>query len=190
MILANRSAALYHLGRHQRALGDIEEAGRLGYPRELLYKLEERRARCLLGVKRHDEAIGAFRRALAALDDAKVTRERVQKLEMDIRTMLAVMDESKRLNQATARNAPPIGGKTDKVATRDTEDHIAASLISKEKSLLYPACSRAVEIRDDGGDVGRHAIATRRIAPGEVVIVERPHCAFLLAENRCAPEIN
>jgi len=98
--LSNRSATLYHLERHEYALEDIEEASQLGYPKDLFYKLEERRARCLLGLKRHDEAIEAFRRALQALDDAKIPLERRQKFEADIRMMLAVMDKGKRLNEA------------------------------------------------------------------------------------------
>lgn len=179
VILANRSASLYHLERHEYALEDIEEALRLGYPRDLSYKLEERRARCLLGLKRHDEAVEAFRRALQALDDAKISLERRQKFGADIRVMLAVMDKSKQLNEAATKNPPRVHGK-QKSSVR-LEDRF---IPEKKRNPLYPACSRAVEIKDDGGDIGRHAVATRKIAPGEIVIVERPHCTFLLAENR------
>ncbi|XP_011695563.1 PREDICTED: SET and MYND domain-containing protein 4 [Wasmannia auropunctata] len=180
VILANRSATLYHLERHEYALEDIEEASRLGYPKELFYKLEERRARCLLGLKRHDEAVEAFRRALQLLDDAKIPLERKQKLEADIRVMLAVMDKGKQLNEAAAKKNPPrVRDKQESNAR--LEDRF---IPEKQRNPLYPACSRAVEIKDDGGDIGRHAVATREIAPGEVVIVERPHCASLLAENR------
>jgi len=180
VILANRSATLYHLERHEYALEDIEEASQLGYPKDLFYKLEERRARCLLGLKRHDEAIEAFRRALQALDDAKIPLERRRKFEADIRVMLAVMDKGKRLNEAaTTKNLPRVRSKQ-----RSKERSEDRFIPEKKRNPLYPACSRAVEIKDDGGDIGRHAVATREIAPGEIVIVERPHCAFLLAENR------
>lgn len=188
VILANRSAALYHLERHERALEDIEEASRLGYPRDKLYKLEERRARCLLGLQRHDEAVEAFRRALGALDDAGIPLERRRKFEMDIRMMLAVMDEGKRLNRTAAGDDPPrsSGKRRSSARAADVDEGRTGALLipEKKRNPLYPACSRALEIRDDGGDVGRHAIATREIAPGDIVIVERPHCAFLLAENR------
>ncbi|EZA53989.1 SET and MYND domain-containing protein [Ooceraea biroi] len=167
IILANRSAALYHLEHHEHALGDIEEALRLGYPHNLLYKLEERRARCLLSLKRHDDAVEAFRRALRALDDAKIPSERKRKFEADIRVMLAVMDKGKRLlNEAASKNQPQVNVK-QKSNPRSEENH-----------------GRSIEIRNEGGDVGRHAVATREIAPGEIVIAERPHCASLLAENR------
>ncbi|XP_011883193.1 PREDICTED: SET and MYND domain-containing protein 4 [Vollenhovia emeryi] len=179
VILANRSATLHHLEHHEYALEDIEEASRLGYPKDLLYKLEERRAKCFLGLKRHDEAVEAFRRALQALDDARIPLERRQKFEMDIRVMLAVMDKGKRLNEAAAKNPPRAHSK------QKLNAHAEDKFISERKrNSLYPACSKAVEIKDDGGDVGRHAVATREISPGEIVIVERPHCTSLLTENR------
>lgn len=170
---------MYHLERHEYALEDIEEASQLDYSRDLFYKLEERRARCLLGLKRHDEAVKAFRRALQALDDARIPLERRQKFEADIRVMLAVMDKGKQLNEAATRNPLRVHGRQKSNAPPE-DRHI----LGKKRNPLYPACSRAVEIKDDGGDVGRHAVATREIAPGEIVIVERPHCTFLLAENR------
>ncbi|KAG5323607.1 SMYD4 protein, partial [Pseudoatta argentina] len=179
IILANRSATLYHLERHEYALEDIEEASLLGYSKDLIYKLEERRARCLLGLKRHDEAIEAFRRALQALDDARIPLKRRQKFETDIRMMLAVMDKGKRLNEAATKNPSRVYSKQKSNAC--LEDRL---MHKKERNPVYPACSRAVEIKDDGGDIGRHAVATRKIIPGEIVIVERPHCAFLLAETR------
>lgn len=179
VILANRSATLYHLERYEYALEDIEEASRFDYPKDLFYKLEERRARCLLDLKRHDEAIEAFRRALQALDDARIPLERKQKFEADIRVMLAVMDKGKQLNETATKNPPRVHSK-QKLNVR-LEDRF---IPEKKRNPLYPACSRAVEIKDDGGDIGRHAVATREIIPGEIVIVERPHCAFLLAENR------
>lgn len=185
VVLANRSAALYHLERYEHALEDIEEASRLGYPKDLFYKLEERRARCLLGLRRHDEAVEAFRRSLGALDDANVSLERKQRLEADIRVMLAMMDKGKQLNEAAKpKNALRTDGRQRPGAQKNEEKTHSLFIPEKKRNPSYPACSKAVEIRDDGGDVGRHAVATREVSPGEIVIVERPHCASLLAENR------
>ncbi|XP_014485617.1 PREDICTED: SET and MYND domain-containing protein 4-like [Dinoponera quadriceps] len=185
VILANRSAALYHLERHEHALEDIEEASRLGYPKDLFYKLEERRARCLLGLNKHDEAVEAFRRSLGALDDAKVSLERKQKLEADIRIILAVMEKGKQLNEtARARNVQRMNSRQKPSARKVEGESHSVFIPEKNRNPSYPACSKAVAIIDDGGDVGRHAVATREVSPGEIVIVERPHCASLLAENR------
>lgn len=183
VILGNRSATLYHLECHEHALEDMEEAARLGYPKELFYKLEERRARCLLALKRHDEAVQAFRRALQALDDTRIPLERKQKFEMDIRMMLAVMDKSKQLNETAPKNLPRVNGKQSLCSQR-SEENRGKFIPEKQRNPRYPACSSVVEIKNNGGDAGRHAVATREIAPGEILIVERPHCAFLLAENK------
>lgn len=174
VILANRSATLYHLEKHREALTDLEEALRVGYPKELFYKLEERRARCFLGLKRHDEAIVAFRNALKSLDDAKLSFEKKQKLEADMRVMLAVMEKGNQIAQ-----------KSNKTKKKDKIDGAKRSYPKiQDRNPLYLSCSKAVSIKDDGGDIGRHAVATRNIEPGEILVVEKPHCSFLLAEYR------
>lgn len=173
IILANRSATLLHAKQYQYSISDIEEALRVGYPRELRYKLEERRARCFLALKRYEEAIEAFRTTLTVLDDAKVSPEKKQKLETDIRIMLSFMNEDKRI---TTRPAKPRTKPTDSKNPR-----IPRIL---ERNPSYPACSKSVSIKDEGGHVGRHAVAACDIMPGDLLVVEEPHCAFLLAEHR------
>lgn len=174
IVLANRSATLYHLEKHTYALTDAEEALRMGYPRELRYKIEERRARCLLALKRHDEAVLAFRSALKALDDGKLSGERKQKFEADIRIMLAVIEKGNQL----ARKGTKIPEK------RNIDEPEKSTLKIEDCNPLYPSCSKAVEIRDEGGNIGRHAIATKDIEPGEILAIEKPYSAFLLAEYR------
>lgn len=60
IVLANRSATLNNLQQHEEALSDIRRCLAAGYPRHLHYKVLERRARCLLVLKRNEEAITAF----------------------------------------------------------------------------------------------------------------------------------
>ncbi|XP_053987959.1 SET and MYND domain-containing protein 4 [Hylaeus volcanicus] len=178
VILANRSATLYYLERYNYALTDAAEAIRVGYPRELLYKIEERRAKCLLGLKRHAEAVQAFRSALKALDYTKFSLEKKQKIESDIRVMLAVMEKGNEIAQKESKGAQETQKSSEPKKTS------GSTLEMKDYNPLYPSCSKAVEIRDDGGDIGRHAVATKNIEPGEILVVEKPHCAFLLAEYR------
>lgn len=61
IILANRSAALYHLEKFDLALKDIERSITVGYPSDMQYKVKERKARCLLGQKKHTEALVSFK---------------------------------------------------------------------------------------------------------------------------------
>lgn len=178
VILANRSATLYHLERHDYALADAEEAIRVGYPLELYYKIEERRARCLLGLKRHTEAVGAFKNTLKSLENTKLPLERKQKLDTDIRIMLAVLEKADQIAQ-----------KAGKVAQKPLKSQKGSETKRRIPKMvncnpLYPSCSKAVEIKDDGGDIGRHAVAAKNIEPGEILVIETPHCAFLLAEHR------
>lgn len=60
IVLANRSAALNHLEQYEETLADIKRCLSLGYPRHLRYKAYERKARCLLILKRNREAVTAF----------------------------------------------------------------------------------------------------------------------------------
>lgn len=174
IFLANRSAALHNLEMYDLALKDIEQAIRMGYPQELLYKLEERRARCHLALKNHPTAVEAFRSALQALDHAKLPLNRKQKLESDIRLMLAMMEKSRQLNQ---------GSKTNDQRNVPNGLEVSVQKI-KDVNPAYPACSSAMDIVDAGGDIGRHGIATRDIMPGEVVMIEKPFCAVVLGEYR------
>lgn len=174
VILANRSATLYHLEKYNYGLTDAEEALRVGYPQELLYKIQERRARCLLGLKRHDEAVLAFRNALQALDTAKLTLDKKQKLEADIRVMLAVIDKGNQLAQ-----------KTPRIPQREKISESPKRMPKIDDcNRLYSSCSKAIEIRDEGGSIGRHAVATKDIEPGEILAIEGPYCAALLPEYR------
>ena len=60
ILLANRSAALYHMEKFDHALQDIELAEE-NYPAEMLYKLKERAARCHLAKKCYEKALFSFK---------------------------------------------------------------------------------------------------------------------------------
>lgn len=93
--LANRSAALYHLEEFEDAIQDIDIALNFAYPKEMRFKILDRRARCLLGLKRHDEALSTFRQTLQALDDSKLATEKKLKMQNDIQIMLNLMNKQK-----------------------------------------------------------------------------------------------
>lgn len=60
IVLANRSAALYHLKLYDAALVDINLA-LPAYPKRMLYKLKERKARCLLAKNEFEAAFQMFK---------------------------------------------------------------------------------------------------------------------------------
>ena len=55
IILANRSAVFYKLGRLEECLEDVQEALKLDYPIHLRHKVLERRTRALNALNRNDE---------------------------------------------------------------------------------------------------------------------------------------
>ena len=57
LALANRSAVLFSMGDHEACLIDVRQALKYNYPNKLLYKLFERRARCLQALGRIEEAV-------------------------------------------------------------------------------------------------------------------------------------
>lgn len=59
ILLANRSAAFYHMEKYDHALQDIELA-ETNYPVEMMHKLKERSARCHLAKKDLDRALKSF----------------------------------------------------------------------------------------------------------------------------------
>ncbi|KAK0172396.1 hypothetical protein PV328_005718 [Microctonus aethiopoides] len=168
IFLGNRSAALYNLEYYHLAIIDIKEALNIGYPQELYYKLEERRAKCYLALGNGIKSSDAFKKTLQYLDFAKIPIDKKKKIESDIRIMLAIMEK---------------GGNHKLKGKSERKNECIIPKI-KECNKLYPACSSAMEICDAGGDIGRHAIATRDIVPGELLVVERPHSTTLLGEYR------
>jgi len=93
--LANRSAALYHLERFQEVVQDIDLALSLSYPLELRYKIQERKAKSLLALKRHGDALDAFKKTLQCLDDSKLNPEKKMKMQKDIQIMLSLLTKQK-----------------------------------------------------------------------------------------------
>lgn len=60
ILLANRSAALYHMEKYDQTIQDIELAEE-NYPKEMLHKLKERTARAHLAQKSYEKALNSFK---------------------------------------------------------------------------------------------------------------------------------
>ena len=67
---ANRSAALRRLSQFEDCLKDVSRAAWLGYPKENLYKLWERKGKCYQGLKKYDLAAKCYRQALQCLKES------------------------------------------------------------------------------------------------------------------------
>ncbi|XP_001865735.2 SET and MYND domain-containing protein 4 [Culex quinquefasciatus] len=163
IILANRSAALYHMEKYDLALKDIQRAIRLQYPKELMYKLTERKARCYLGKKDHVKALECFKETLPALDNCKLPLERRQKLERDAQIMINLLPKNIEAEKKLAKGRKPVPAEPKKPAVPE---------FYAEKGLYF----------DYSSEEGRFAKTNVDLKPNTIVLVEKPHVSVLLEE--------
>nr|XP_019541216.2 SET and MYND domain-containing protein DDB_G0273589-like [Aedes albopictus] len=87
-ILANRSAALFHLNKYDLALRDIDRSIQLHYPENLRYKLIERKARCFAALKDLPTALECYRDTFTALSVSNLGEEMLEKKMKETHKMI------------------------------------------------------------------------------------------------------
>ncbi|XP_066968719.1 SET and MYND domain-containing protein 4-like [Macrobrachium rosenbergii] len=160
---ANRSAVLFHLGKYQLCLNDIELAVEAGYPSNLMYKVLDRRGQCLVKLGKHSQALEAFHAADSALSDSTLEEKKMEAWKKDL-----------------AKKAEQCQDKTDKeteVKTQEGDDSLFAG-----KNPIIPNASAAVGI-EESKEAGRYAVVTRPVGSGQVLFSEKPY-AFVLHLDR------
>ena len=89
LAFANRSACLYHNKNYEKCLQDIKLALNYRYPKNLEYKLLQRKGQCLTKLKRFNEAEEALIEANKALDLApSLSNEKREQLQKDIKSSI------------------------------------------------------------------------------------------------------
>ncbi|XP_037955909.1 SET and MYND domain-containing protein 4-like [Teleopsis dalmanni] len=168
--LANRSATLYHMKKYDESLIDIKRSMELGYPKDLLYKLYERQARCYMAKMNYPCTIAAFKKCITALDDSNLPSDKRGKMNLDAMTMIKMLERDNR----TAKQAE----KQKKMG------EVKLSLaLPAEKEFI----SSTVRF-DQNREEGRFARANADIKVGEEILVEKPFVAVLLekyAKTHC-----
>ena len=104
---ANRAACLQRLGCPEFALTDLQLAEDNGYQQDNIFKIWERRAQCLLSLRRFGEAKLAFKEALLAVRAAKLEGKKRSKFFKDVKEGLekaeqAEADNLELINKSTA----------------------------------------------------------------------------------------
>jgi len=155
LAIANRSAALYKSGYYKFALKDIEFALKSGYPKDLRYKLFERKIRILAELKNKDPAFDERSNFILAVKDSTLDEEKKCKLENDIQTLLDGL-ESDMLKITTTE--------------KEMDDKITMHTLGKSHSYL-PSLSVNVDIEFEPSR-GRFAVANKDIPAGSVILVE------------------
>ncbi len=99
-----RAACLQRLGHPEYALRDLDLAADNGYEAANMFKLLERRAQCLLSLKRFEEAKCAFEEALESLKMAKLDKKKKDKFLKDINNGLAKINSEEIASLPEIRN--------------------------------------------------------------------------------------
>lgn len=141
----------------------------LPYPKNLEYKVQDRRARCYLALNDLSHAVETFKKTMSALAESNLTMEIRLKKEADVAVMIALLTKtlSETKAQKKQQNAkselPPVPN------------------VSGSKNKKYPSASNLVHFTNAPGE-GRFAVAEGNIEPGEILVVEKAHSASLLYE--------
>ncbi|XP_055316538.1 SET and MYND domain-containing protein 4 [Sitodiplosis mosellana] len=155
ILLANRSAALYHMEKFDHALQDIELAEE-NYPVTMLYKLKERTARCYLAKKCYEKALDAFKETVTHLDNSKLPMEKRGKLEKDAQIMIKMLPQQVEFEK-----------KMKSASTQMPTSTISPTKLNK--SVIF----------DQNEQEGRFTKTIRDMKIGEEVLVEQALCATL-----------
>jgi len=154
LAIANRSAALLKLGFLKLALQDIEFALVSGYPKDLRYKLLERRIKIYVTIHDKDSAFDTRGDFIIALKNSTIEEDKKCKLENEIQALLESLE------------FPKIAPNQDEI----TEENVSKQELGKSHSFL-PSLSVDVDIEFDPAR-GRFGVANTDIPAGTVILVE------------------
>lgn len=168
----NRSATLLQMKLYAECLEDIDRAIASRYPDQLLYKLFDRKGRCLLELNRKEEAGAAFGELLkavkrAGLDDAQA------------KTIVENANEKiESCREPVAAEQPATGeDSAASAAAKATE----VPTVTGNASGRYPSASEAFDVRYNPEN-GRYGVAAKDITVGDIVLVESPYVSVLSTE--------
>lgn len=183
--LANRSAALYHLEKYDLSLRDIALAEQ-SYPKEMMYKLKERAARCHLANRNLAGALKSFRwvafvsvirtiqyntiqdcrclifnvlrETITNLSESKLPFEKHAKLEKDAQIMIKILPRQIELEKQMSKKL------------RNVKSSVQEPREKLHKCVMF----------DYNALEGRYAKTSSNIKVGEELLCEKAHCTALL----------
>ena len=153
---ANRSALLLHLHKYVECIEDINRALELNYPEHLKGKLLYRKIQCLNYLNYSENIKNTVEEARCWMENIKLCHK--EKLKF----------EEKLMSSANSENVKKFPKKKSKIKDFPT-------LIPQKE---VPCASEALAIKYDEL-FGRHIVTTRKINPGEVLVIEKPYAKIL-----------
>ena len=169
---ANRSAVLFQRNEIKACYRDIERAMLAGYPEHLLYKLWDRKGKCLMKVSRFAQAIEAFENCLASMN-----QEALDNLPQSSKTLAAQVEKS--IKACQGRQS--VGVDPFNEASKEITSRIP--FLSFGANPLIPSFSKAIKL-DYSSHSGRFGSAIRKIECGEIVAVDKSPFKFASIEQR------
>lgn len=164
IIFANRSAVLYHTAQYDAALVEIERSITANYPKDMMYKLKERKARCMLAKKNHVAALKAFQEDVQALDDSNLPNDKRMKLERDAQIMIKLMQKNLDMEARMKKTQKFAPVPAPKNKPKEAVEHFVSDTVAFDFS----------------DSEGRFAKAARDVKLGTYLVQEKPHVACLL----------
>ena len=169
--VANRSACHFYLGDLKSCLQDIEYALSLNYPTQLAYKLHERKIKALLHLGQMDEARAAFHVAKKNLEahKSKLDEKKGKQAVSALKTLYATIESGKKPDDET-------------LAIDESEQATSVPKLTSGPNKKLRDLSNLVRV-ERGEVVGRHVVAAKPVATGDVLVVEEPVSAVLYADK-------
>lgn len=159
-VLGNRSAVLYILKEYELAVNDIDTALPL-FPKENLFKLVHRKAKCLLELERQTDALIAFQQSELLIQ----TNEKIPSTQK-----MTLMSEIKSLSKYLRRNCNPFVNHNvvdDDDMTNENDVQPNGFHVNNSVEIAYNKLE------------GRHAICCNKINAGEIILRERSYASAL-----------
>ncbi|GIY03494.1 SET and MYND domain-containing protein 4 [Caerostris extrusa] len=89
----NRSAALFHLLKNEECLKDIDKAVEYDYPRDLRFKLLQRKGQCWMKLNQPALALEALKESLKLLEEARLDSRRIARQQKEIEAIIKTVEE-------------------------------------------------------------------------------------------------
>ena len=167
---ANRSAVLFQRNEIKACYRDIERAMVAGYPENLLYKLWDRKGKCLMKVSRFVQATEAFEKCLESMPEA------LDQVPQSLKTLAAQVEKSIKACQGRQSvGVDPFNNANENLSRIPS--------LSFGANPLIPSFSKAIKL-DYSSHSGRFGSATRKIECGEIVSVDKSPFKFASIEQR------
>ncbi|XP_023343918.1 SET and MYND domain-containing protein 4 isoform X2 [Eurytemora carolleeae] len=161
----NRSAALFHCGEYRAALDDVQMALKCKYPKNIEYKILQRKAQCLLRLGSYAEAVEVLNSCQAGVDAAKLSDEKKISVMKDVNAM--VLELEGLLNRTNS---------TERDQTNDPSPlFVNSSLPNASPKLALKSSEEKIK--------GRFVITSQSIEEGELLFSEEPYSSVLLPEQ-------